>query len=213
MKKTVVSIKNLCKKINGEVILDKVSLDVEAGQIYGIIGRNGSGKSMLFKSICGLITATSGTISVFSKEIKNGEIPENLGALIENPGFLNRYTGFKNLKYLASIRNLIKDEDIYKALSLVGLDPQSTKTVKKYSLGMKQRLGIAQAIMEKPQLLILDEPMNGLDNEGVKAIRDLLLHLKNCGVSILIASHNSEDIKALCDKVYKMDKGILSLHT
>ena len=206
----IVEISNLTKDIKGTKVLNKVNLSLESGKAYGIVGRNGSGKSMLFKAISGLINATEGTINVFNKPIKDGSFPDSTGIIIENPGFLLQYSAFKNLKILASINNIISDEKINETIALVGLDPNNKKPVKKYSLGMKQRLGIAQALMEEPKLLILDEPMNGLDSDGVKQIRELLLELKSKSVTILLASHNSEDINEICDHVYNMENGILS---
>ena len=206
----VVEISNLTKDIKGTKVLNNVSLSLESGKAYGIVGRNGSGKSMLFKAICGLINATEGEIKVFDKPIKNGNFPDSTGIIIENPGFLPQYSAFKNLKILASINNTISDEKINETIALVGLDPNNKKPVRKYSLGMKQRLGIAQALMEEPKLLVLDEPMNGLDSEGVKQIRELLLELKSKSVTILLASHNSEDINEICDYVYNMENGVLS---
>ena len=206
----VVEITNLTKDIKGIKILNNINLNLEIGKAYGIIGRNGSGKSMLFKAICGLINATSGDIKVFNKPIKDGSFPDDTGIIIEHPGFLPQYSAFKNLKILASINNKISDEKINETISLVGLDPNNKKSVKKYSLGMKQRLGIAQALMESPKLLILDEPMNGLDLEGVKQIRKILLELKSKSVTILLASHNSDDISEICDYVYTMENGVLS---
>lgn len=206
----VVEITNLTKDIKGIKILNNINLNLEIGKAYGIIGRNGSGKSMLFKAICGLINATSGNIKVFNKPIKDGSFPDDTGIIIEHPGFLPQYSAFKNLKILASINNKISDEKINETISLVGLDPNNKKSVKKYSLGMKQRLGIAQALMESPKLLILDEPMNGLDLEGVKQIRKILLELKSKSVTILLASHNSDDISEICDYVYTMENGVLS---
>lgn len=206
----VVEISNLTKDIKGTKVLNKVNLQLESGKAYGIVGRNGSGKSMLFKAICGLINTTEGSITVFDKDIKNGSFPDDIGMIIENPGFLLQYSAFKNLKILASINNKISDEKINKTIALVGLDPKDKKIVKKFSLGMKQRLGIAQALMEDPKLLILDEPMNGLDSEGVKQIREILLKLKSNSVTILLASHNSDDIDEICDYVYTMENGVLS---
>lgn len=206
----VVEICNLTKDINGTKVLNKVNLQLESGKAYGIVGRNGSGKSMLFKAICGLINTTEGSITVFDKVIKNGSFPDDVGMIIENPGFLLQYSAFKNLKILASINNKISDERIKETIALVGLDPEDKKIVKKFSLGMKQRLGIAQALMENPKLLILDEPMNGLDSEGVKQIREILLKLKSNSVTILLASHNSDDIDEICDCVYTMENGVLS---
>lgn len=211
MEEIIVNVNNLYKKIKDDVILNNITFQVKKGEICGIIGRNGSGKSMLFKSICGLINPTSGSIEVFKKPIINGAFPDNFGAIIEHPGFLPKFSAFNNLKYLASIKNIISDNDIKESIKRVGLDPNNKKSVKTYSLGMKQRLGIAQAIMEKPKLLILDEPMNGLDKEGVALIRNLFIELKREGVTILMSSHNSDDINILCDKVYEMDNGILSI--
>lgn len=210
MSNVVIRVNNLYKEINGNAILDNINLSIEEGKIYGVIGRNGSGKSMLFKAICGLIRPTRGEIFVFDKPIHKGELPENTGAIIENPGFLTQYSAFKNLKMLASIKNVINDNDIKEVISLLGLNPEDHKPVKKFSLGMKQRLGIAQAIMEKPKLLILDEPMNALDEDGVDLVRNLLLDLKKKSVTILLASHNKEDIEILCDEVYSMRSGKLS---
>lgn len=205
----VVEISNLTKDIKGTKVLNKVNLQLESGKAYGIIGRNGSGKSMLFKAICGLINITEGSITVFDKSINNGSFPDDVGMIIENPGFLLQYSAFKNLKILASINNKISDEKINETIALVGLDPKDKKIVKKFSLGMKQRLGIAQALMENPKLLILDEPMNGLDSEGAKQIREILLKLKSNSVTILLASHNSDDIDEICDYVYTMENGVL----
>ena len=208
--RNVVEISNLTKDIKGTKVLNKVNLQLESGKAYGIVGRNGSGKSMLFKAICGLINTTEGSITVFDKVIKNGSFPDDVGMIIENPGFLLQYSAFKNLKILASINNKISDKRIKETIALVGLDPEDKKIVKKFSLGMKQRLGIAQALMENPKLLILDEPMNGLDSEGVKQIREILLKLKSNSVTILLASHNSDDIDEICDCVYTMENGVLS---
>lgn len=205
----VVEIKKINKKIDGKIILNDINLNLEKGLIYGIIGRNGSGKSMLFKLICGLTKPTSGEIFVFNKQIHNGDLPESLGLIIEKPGFLPQYSAFENLKMLASINNIISDEEIRKVISLVGLSSDDKTPIKKYSLGMKQRLGIAQAIMENPKLLILDEPMNALDEEGVDLVRKILIDLKSKDVTIIIASHNKEDIEMLCDKVYKISSGNL----
>lgn len=211
MSQSVVSIRKLSKRIKHHWVLREVDLEVEEGKIYGIIGRNGSGKSMLFKTIAGLILPSEGSVKVWGEEIgQKGIFPQKLGALIESPGFLPQYSGFRNLNILASIKNEISHEEIEKAITAVGLDYKDKRPVKKYSLGMKQRLGIAQAIMEKPLLLILDEPMNGLDREGVSLIRNLLNSLREQGVTILLASHNQQDIEMLCDHVYEMDQGRLT---
>lgn len=181
------------------------------GKIYGIIGRNGSGKTVLLKCICGLMDTTDGTVSVNGKIVgKDVDFPENIGFIIENPGFLPHYSGFKNLKYLASIRGTITDDDIRRCIRTVGLDPDDKKSVKHYSLGMKQRLGLAQAMMENPDILILDEPMNALDSIGVSDIREILLDLKEQGKLVILASHIHEDIEILCDEVMKIEDGKVS---
>ena len=163
------------------------------------------------KCICGFVPVSSGEIIINGKILKNGkEIPDNIGVIIETPGFLPAYSAYRNLKFLADIKGKISKQEIYEAISKVGLDPKSKKHVGKYSLGMRQRLGLAQAIMENPDILILDEPMNGLDKDGVKDMQNYLLDLKAKGKTIIIASHSSEDISILCDEVYEMDKGILT---
>lgn len=163
----IVKIKNLSKKVSNIDILNDISVEFKKGTIYGIVGKNGSGKTMLFKSICGLINPTSGEITVLDRPIKNGTFPKETGIIIENPGFLPQYSAFENLKILASINNKVDDETIKKYINLVTLDAENKKTLKTYSLGMKQKLGIAQALMENPKLLILDEPINALDEESV----------------------------------------------
>ena len=193
-------------------ILKNVSVNFEREKIHGLIGRNGSGKTMLMKCICGFVKPTSGSISVNGKRIgKNCDFPENIGIIIETPGFIPYYSGLKNLKLLADLRGKISKETIRKTMEQVGLDPNLKRHVRKYSLGMRQRLGLAQAIMEDPELLILDEPMNGLDKDGVHDMRQYLLDLKEHGKTILIASHSAEDIDILCDSVCEMDKGVLSV--
>ena len=187
----MVEIQNLVKKFGDVTVLYNISVKFEKGKIYGLVGRNGSGKTMLMKCICGFVPVTSGKILVNGKEIgKDIDVPENCGLIIENPGFLPEYSGYKNLKFLADIQGKIKKDDIYKAIQSVGLNPESKKHVGKYSLGMRQRLGLAQAVMENPELLILDEPLNGLDKEGVEDMRKYLLNLKKDGKTIIIASHS-----------------------
>lgn len=199
---------DVCKTLEGQEILKNINLEFDSSKIHGIIGRNGSGKTVLIKCICGFMPVSSGSIFVDEKQIGyDTEFIENTGFIIENPGFLNRYSGLKNLKYLASIRKIADVDRLRECMNMVGLDPDSKKTVGKYSLGMRQRLGIAQALMEYPDIIILDEPMNGLDNSGVMEIRKILLQLKAEGKLIIIISHNREDINSLCDKVYEMDKG------
>ena len=200
----------MVKRFRDQVVLKNVLISFEKGKIHGIVGRNGSGKTVLFKCICGLMHPEEGVILVNGKRVgRDVDMPEDIGAIIEAPGFLPNYSGYKNLRFLANIRRKIGKEEILNVLKTVGLDPESRKHVGKYSLGMRQRLGIAQAIMEDPEILILDEPMNGLDNAGVQDIRALLLELKAQGKTILLASHNHEDIAALCDTVHEMDGGVL----
>lgn len=205
-----IEVQNVVKRFRDQVVLKNVSVSFEKGKIHGIVGRNGSGKTVLFKCICGLMHPEEGVILVNGKRVgRDVDMPEDIGAIIEAPGFLPNYSGYKNLRFLANIRRKIGKEEILNVLKTVGLDPESRKHVGKYSLGMRQRLGIAQAIMEDPEILILDEPMNGLDNVGVQDIRALLLELKAQGKTILLASHNHEDIAALCDTVHEMDGGVL----
>ena len=204
----LIRVENVTKRFGDVVALDRINISFESGKIYGITGRNGSGKTVLFKTMIGYLKPTGGRVVVGGKEIgKDSDFPDNMGIIIENPGFLSRYTGYKNLEYLASIRRRIGRAQIRESMERGGLDPDSRKKAGKYSLGMRQRLGIAQAIMENPDILILDEPMNGLDNEGVNDVRSLLLGLKKEGKTIILASHNKEDIEILCDAVYEMDHG------
>ncbi|MGN0801317.1 MAG: ATP-binding cassette domain-containing protein [Candidatus Faecivicinus sp.] len=206
----MIKLNNVTKIYGREKVLDNVSAFFRAGEIHGIIGRNGSGKTVLLKCIAGLSSIDRGSIRVGRKRIgRDIETPPRMGAIIEVPGFLPNYSGFRNLKFLADIRGRIDDEDVCDAMERVGLDPESRKHVSKYSLGMRQRLGIAQALMEHPRLLLLDEPMNGLDNEGVEDMRELFLGLRDEGRTLLIASHNPLDIQELCDHVYEMDAGHL----
>ncbi|MEE3462059.1 MAG: ABC transporter ATP-binding protein [Lachnospiraceae bacterium] len=208
----MVEIKNVSLTIKKTKILNNISLHCNKGEICGLIGRNGSGKTMLMKCICSFVRPTEGEISVMGKKIgQDMDFIPDAGLIIETPGFIPYYSGIKNLKLLASIQNKIGEPEIRNAMELVGLDPDLKKIVKKYSLGMRQRLGLAQAIMEDPQILILDEPFNGLDKEGVKEMRSYLLGLKKAGKTILLTSHSSEDIEALCDRVFEMEHGNLSL--
>lgn len=207
----VIRVENVTKKFGDVTALERINISFEAGKIYGIIGRNGSGKTVLFKTMIGYLKPTGGRVVVGEKEIgKDIDFADNMGIIIENPGFISRYNGYKNLEYLAAIRKIIGKEQIRESMERVGLDPDSKKKVGKYSLGMRQRLGVAQAIMENPDILILDEPMNGLDNQGVEEVRNILLKLKEEGKTVILASHNKEDIEILCDEVYKMDHGKLT---
>ncbi len=206
----MIEINNVNLTLQKNEILKNISVHFERGKIHGLIGRNGSGKTMLMKCICGFVKPSGGDIFVGGKRIgKDCDFPENVGIIIETPGFIPYYSGFKNLKLLADLRGKISKNDIKNIMQKVGLDPNLKRHVRKYSLGMRQRLGLAQAIMENPELLILDEPMNGLDKEGVADMRQYLLDLKAQGKTILIASHSAEDIDVLCDTVCEMDKGAL----
>ena len=206
----MIIIENATKKFGTQTVLNNVSLTLEDGKIYGFVGQNGCGKTVLFKSICGFIYLDRGTITVDGKVIgKDIDIIKDAGIIIESPGFLPNYSAFKNLKFLTMIKDNIGDEQIKSTLISVGLDPESKKVVGKFSLGMRQRLGIAQAIMENPHILILDEPMNGLDKRGVEDIRKILMDLEKKGKLILLASHNPLDIDILCDCVYELDAGTI----
>ena len=207
----MIQVKNISLEIKKTKILSDVNISFEKGKIHGLIGRNGSGKTMLMKCICGFIRPTSGEIIVAGKKIgKDCDFPESVGIIIETPGFIPYYSGYKNLKLLADLNKKINGEQVRESMKKVGLDPDLKRHVRKYSLGMRQRLGLAQAIMENPDILILDEPMNGLDKDGVEDMRKYLLELKEQGKTIIIASHSAEDIELLCDTVSEMDKGILT---
>lgn len=205
-----IQVKDLSLKIGSDVILDQINAEFESGKIYGLIGRNGSGKTMLMKCICGYIKPTEGEIWIDGKRLgKDMDFPEDLGTIIEVPGFIPYYSGMKNLKLLAGLRGKIGKQEIREAIEKVGLNPDMRKAVSKYSLGMRQRLGIAQAVMEDPAILVLDEPMNGLDVDGVEDIRGLLETWRQPGKLVILASHMEEDIRRLCDVVYRMEKGRL----
>ena len=209
----MLEIENLTKTFGTQTVISDISMTLVSGKIYGLVGRNGSGKTVLMKMILGFIKPTSGTIKVNGKQVgKEIDIPDDIGAIIETPGFLPEYSAFQNLKLMAMIRGKITNERIRETIKLVGLDPDSKKHVGKYSLGMRQRLGIAQAIMEDPQILLLDEPLNGLDNEGVEEMRNVLLKQKEQGKLIIIASHSKEDIDILCDEIFRFDHGKIIGH-
>lgn len=207
---SVIEVKNVTKKWGNNTVLNSVNLTAERSEIIGIIGHNGSGKTVLMKCICGFITPDSGEITVSGKRVgRDIDIPKNIGLIIETPGFLPNFSGFSNLWQLAKIRGKICKNDVREVMEKVGLNPHDKKHVGKYSLGMRQRLGIAQAIMENPDILILDEPMSGLDKNGVNDMRELLLRLKSDGKTMIVASHNSADIDILCDRVFEIEKGNL----
>ena len=207
-----VSVQNVSKDFGPERVLYSVNREFEAGKIHGIVGNNGSGKTVLMKCVCGFLIPTEGKVIVNGKQVgRDVDVPPGLGAIIETPGFLPNVTGIKNLEILASLNKKIGLEDVAAAIRRVGLDPAMKKPVGKYSLGMRQRLGIAQAIMENPSLLILDEPLNGLDKHGVIEMRRLIKSLRDEGKTILLASHNQGDIDELCDTVCEMDAGVMTI--
>ena len=208
----IISVKNLSKDFGQERVLKSVSRDFEKGKIHGIVGNNGSGKTVLMKCICGFLIPTEGEVIVNGKRVgKDVDFPPGLGLIIETPGFLPNMTGVKNLEILASLNKKIGLRETAASMRAVSLDPSMNKPVGKYSLGMRQRLGIAQAIMEDPALLILDEPLNGLDKHGVREMRQLIKGLKEQGKTILLASHNQGDIDELCDTVCEMDAGVMTM--
>lgn len=210
-RKNAIQVKNLSKDFGQDRVLKCVTRDFESGKIHGIVGNNGSGKTVLMKCICGFLLPTEGTVIVNGRRVgRDVDFPPDLGVIIETPGFLPGVTGVKNLEILASLNKKIGLSEIADTIRRVGLDPHMKKPVGKYSLGMRQRLGIAQAIMEDPSLLILDEPLNGLDKHGVAEMRKLIKGLSAEGKTILLASHNQGDIDELCDTVCEMDAGVMT---
>ena len=200
--------KEICKKIQNKTILDSITLRLYSGHVYGFAGPNGCGKTMLFRALSGLISIDSGTITLDGQVLRHDfSVLPSLGIIIENVGLYPGLTGFQNLEYLAAMKNEIGKKEIRHALTRVGLDPDDRRTYKKYSLGMKQRLAIAQAIMEKPDIIMLDEPTNALDRNGVKLIRDIIMEERNRGALILLASHNPDDLGLLADQLFEMENG------
>lgn len=207
-----ISVQGVSKSFGDAEVLHTVSRDFEEGKIHGLVGNNGSGKTVLMKCICGFLRPDKGRILVRNKQVgRDMDFPEDLGIIIETPGFLPNLSGMKNLELLASLRRRVDREAICRTIERVGLDPDMKKPVGKYSLGMRQRLGIAQAIMENPSILILDEPLNGLDKNGVAHMRTLIKELRSQGKTIILASHNQMDIDELCDTVCEMDAGVLTV--
>lgn len=201
---------DVCKQFKDNNVVDHVSASFSRAKIIGLVGRNGSGKTVLLKMICGLMPVDSGHIRVNGVDIGRQARPvANMGAIIEMPGFLPLSSGYRNLNYLAGIKGNIGRQQIEQAMETVGLDPKMRKRVGAYSLGMRQRLGIAQAIMENPDILILDEPMNSLDETGIRDMRQLFLQMREAGKLIIIATHVREDIDLLCDEVYHVHAGQL----
>ena len=210
---TVVRLEDYCKSFKSAEVLKNINLTLESGKVIGLKGKNGSGKTMLMRAISGLILPTSGKVYINDKELgRHISFPPSIGILIENPSFISNYTGFKNLKILASIQSRISDDEIRDAIRKVGLDPDDKRTFKKYSLGMKQRLGIAAAIMERPDIVILDEPINALDEAGAGLIKGLLDELKANGSLIIIACHDTEELNYLSDEIYEIYDGEITGH-
>lgn len=203
-----IQVNNLTKKISGNMILDDVNIKMTSGKIYGLKGKNGSGKTMLMRAICGLILPTEGCVVIDGQVLgKDISFPQSIGALIETPGFVANYSGYKNLKVLADIQEKINDEKIIDTLKEVGLDPQEKKKYKKYSLGMKQKLGIAAAIMEDPKIIILDEPTNALDENSVVNLRGILQKHRDEGALIIISCHDSGELSYLSDEIFYIENG------
>jgi len=210
--KSIIKLENLSKSFGEDLVLKNVNREFEGGKIHGIVGNNGSGKTVMMKCICGFLQPSQGRVFVNYKQVgKEVDFPENMGIIIETPGFLPNLSGLKNLELLASLQRRIHKEIIRQTIRRVGLDPDMKKPVGKYSLGMRQRLGIAQAIMEDPSLLVLDEPFNGLDKNGTGQMRTLIKDLREQGKTILLASHNQIDIDELCDTVCEMDAGVMTM--
>lgn len=207
-----IKVRHIFLEIKKKKILKDIDITFDEGKIHGVIGRNGSGKTVLMKCICGFVKPTEGEVRVRNVVIgKETDFPEDTGVMIETPGFIPYYTGYRNLKLLACLNKKITPKYIQQMMAEVGLDYRLKLPVKKYSLGMRQRLGIAQAIMEQPSVLILDEPFNGLDKDGVRDMREYFLRLKEQGRTIILVSHSVEDIDILCDTVAEMDKGVLTV--
>ena len=207
-----ITVTHASKEIHGAKVLKDVNMMLESGKVYGFLGRNGSGKTMMMRAICGLITLTEGTIEVDGAVIGKGlDFPRNMGMLLETPVFLPERTGFENLRLLADIRGKITPDQMKKALEQVGLEPGDRRKVRKYSLGMRQRLGIACAVMEEPELLILDEPFNGLDENGCRLLRELICRYREKGCLILLACHDREELESLSDHIFRVDGGVFVL--
>lgn len=203
-----IEVKGLCKSIKGAVVLDNINFSASGGKIYGFMGKNGSGKTMLLRTLAGLVKPSSGEIIIGGMTLhKDISFPLNMGIIIENVGLYPEFTGYQNLKFLSQIRNKIDDERIRASIEEVGLDPYDKRPIRKYSLGMRQRIVIAQALMESPDYILFDEPTNGLDENGIDMIRSILIKEAARNAIILIASHSKEDIDILCDEKYKMTSG------
>lgn len=210
---SVIKIENVTKTIKGSTVLQDINMELDPGTIYGFQGINGSGKTMLMRILSGLIFPTSGTVWIDGKRLgKDIGFPESMGLLLENPAFLDSYSGFDNLKMLASIKNTIDAQRIKAVIQEVGLNPEDQKKYKKYSLGMKQRLGIAAAYMENPDIVIMDEPTNSLDDSGVALVKDVLRENRNRGAVVVISCHDFSVLKELSDEIFKLSEGRIVDH-
>ena len=208
-----IEIKNYTKILSNATVLNNISIKMDRGKVYGFQGYNGSGKTMLMRAICGLISPTKGEVIIDGKPLgKNKSFPESIGILIENPGFLPYYSGFENLKIIAQIKKHISDETIRKTMSKLGLDPYDRKKFGKYSLGMKQKLGIAAAIMEEPEIVILDEPFNALDEKSATIVGNEILNLREKGKLVILACHDSKELEYLCDEIFVIEEGKIKEH-
>ena len=203
-----IRLKNVTKKIKQDILLDHISLEFRGGKVYGLQGKNGSGKTMLMRAVCGLITLSDGEIDIDGEILhKDISFPRSIGALLENPSFLNGYTGLENMKLLAERRGGREEEELRDCLVKVGLDADDKRVYRKYSLGMKQKLGIAAAVMGSPDIVILDEPINAIDEAGVEKVRGILRGLKERGSVIIVACHDREELELLSDEIIKISKG------
>lgn len=206
-------ITNLNKEIGKTMILQNINMQMEQGKIYGLMGINGSGKTMIMRCMCGLVRPTNGSVKINGKELgKDIDFPQSLGALIENPGFIEHYSAIDNMKALASIRKKVGELEIKELLQRVGLDDKDKKKVKKYSLGMRQKLGIAMALLEDPDMIILDEPFNALDEKSVEIVKQIILDAKKRNKLIIISCHNKDDLNQLSDEIYKIENGHIIDH-
>lgn len=203
-----IAINNYTKKIKKRTVLDNINLTFDKGKIYGLVGKNGCGKTMLLRGICGFITASQGEIIINNIKVGNGKFAPSFGTVIENTELYNNLTAFENLSLLSSFsKNRVDKEVINYWIKRFGLEPTSKKKYGEFSLGMRQRLSLAQTFMEQPELIVLDEPTNALDEKGIKEFHEIALEAKNDGATIIIASHSKEDIDILCDKIFCMENG------
>ena len=203
-----IQIVNYTKEIKGRIVLDSVSLTFHPGRIYGLKGVNGSGKTMLLRAVCGLIYPTHGYVEIDGERLgKDISFPRSISALIESPAFLDNFTGYKNLEMIASLKEVATKEDIENAMIEVGLDPHDTRTYRKYSLGMKQKLGLACCFMENPDIILLDEPFNALDEESVEKVKKIIFKHKERGALIVLACHDGESLSSLSDEIIPVVEG------